>query len=291
LDVLVPVRIRAPQLTISLQFGGFPSGTRTNVRGMGWTPRYTEDEVRAAVANAHSMSEALRRLELRPAGGNHRTLKKLVAYYDISIDHFDPNWALRYERPRKATPLQEILVEHSTYHRGHLKRRLYDQGLKRRQCELCGQGETWCGRAMALILDHINGMPTDNRLENLRIVCPNCAATLDTHCGRKNRQDVEPLECVHCGKDFLPKYARQRYCSQTCGVHSKGPRNPKPETRKVPRPSYQQLMADVQSMSYLAIGRKYGVSDRAVRKWIRWYEYQREMESGERKPAMDDQAA
>ena len=51
-----------------------------------------------------------------------------------------------------------------------------------------------------------------------------------------------------------------------------------PERRKVERPSYEQLMADVESMSFLAIGRKYGVSDNAVRKWIRWYEYQREME-------------
>jgi hypothetical protein len=40
---------------------------------------------------------------------------------------------------------------------------------------------------MSLIIDHINGVGDDNRLENLQIVCPNCAATLDTHCGRKNR--------------------------------------------------------------------------------------------------------
>lgn len=53
---------------------------------------------------------------------------------------------------------------------------------------------------------------------------------------------------------------------------------PVPDRRKVERPSYEQLMADVASMSFLAIGRKYGVSDNAVRKWIRWYVYQREME-------------
>jgi hypothetical protein len=63
-----------------------------------------------------------------------------------------------------------------------------------------------------------------------------------------------------------------------CGIHSKGPRKPCPDRRKVERPSYEQLMADVESMSLLAVGRKYGVSDNAVRKWIRWYEYQREIE-------------
>jgi hypothetical protein len=224
------------------------------------------------------MAEALRRLGLRPAGGNHKTLRKLIDRYGVSTEHFDPYWGQRGKRRPDATPLAVILVENSTYARSHLKRRLYDEGLKRRVCELCGQGEEWRGRQMALILDHVNGVPTDQRLENLQIVCPNCAATLDTHCGRKNRRDRTPRACLWCGGEFIPKCATHRYCSPACGVHSRGPREPRPERRKVARPSYEQLMADRAEMSLLAIGRKYGVSDSAVRKWIRWYEYQREME-------------
>ncbi len=125
---------------------------------------------------------------------------------------------------------------------------------------------------MSLILDHVNGVPTDNRFENLRIVCPNCAATLDTHCGRKNKLIRDARECLHCGKEFVPNYESQLYCSQPCGVHSKGRPGPRAERRKVPRPSYQELMQDLETMSFVAIGRKYGVSDKAVRKWIGWYE-------------------
>jgi hypothetical protein len=224
------------------------------------------------------MAEALRRLGPRPAGGNHQTLKKLVDRYGISTEHFDPYWTQRGHRRLDATPLEAILVERSTYSRNHLKRRLYDEGLKGRVCELCGQGEEWRGRQMALILDHINGVATDNRLENLQIVCPNCAATLDTHCGRKNRRDRTARACLWCSGEFIPKYATHRYCSRACGVHSRGPREPRPERRKVPRPSYEQLIADIDEMSFVAVGRKYGVSDKAVRKWIRWYEYQREMD-------------
>ena len=203
---------------------------------MGWDgPRYTEQDVRDAVAGARSLSEALRTLGLRAAGSNFRTLKRLIERYDISTAHMDPNWVLRGERPRVTIPLEQIMVEGSSYSRGKLKRRLYEAGLKERRCELCGQGEVWNGDQMSLILDHINGVATDNRLENLRIVCPNCNATLDTHCGRQNRLDVAPRACLHCGGEFVPRYSAHRYCSHACGVHSKGATRPKaadPEGRQ-----------------------------------------------------------
>jgi len=236
-------------------------------------PKYTDEQVRSAVEGAHSLAEAIRNLGLRPAGANHRSIRKLIARYGISTVHFDPNWASRRgNHARREIPLDRVLVEHSTYGRGHLKRRLYETGLKQRRCEMCGQNELWNGQMMSLILDHINGVADDNRLENLRIVCPNCAATLETHCGRKNRLDVPPRSCLHCGRSFVPKYGTQRYCSHPCGVHSKGPRDPQPSRRKVDRPTLDQLRQDLAAMSVCAVGRKYGVSDNAVRKWVRWYE-------------------
>ena len=55
---------------------------------------------------------------------------------------------------------------------------------KEYKCEICGLGGEWQGKPMVLILDHINGNPTDNRLENLRFVCPNCNSQLPTFAGR-----------------------------------------------------------------------------------------------------------
>lgn len=133
---------------------------------------------------------------------------------------------------------------------------------------------------MSLILDHINGVPTDNRIENLQIVCANCAATLETHCGRKNKLEPEYRSCLRCGKEFVVKYSGHSYCSLGCGIrHSRRNRGPRPETRKVSRPSYEQLLEDLKTMSYCAVGRKYGVSDNAIRKWLRWYEHRREAEA------------
>ncbi len=238
---------------------------------------YTEAEVRAAVNESRTLSEALRRLGLRVAGGNFGTLRKLIAQYDISTDHFDPSWAIRgAATARGRKPLAEVMVEGSTYARSNLKQRLYEEGVKARECELCGQGEKWHGRYMSLILDHINGVHDDNRLENLRILCANCNATLDTHCGRQNRNG--PRDCLHCGTEFQPRDSSQQYCSHRCGVHSPGRHEPKPQTRRVERPGYEQLLRELEETNYSAVGRKYGVSDNAVRKWIRAYEYQRQRE-------------
>src|SRR5918912_891215 len=128
---------------------------------------YPEDQVRAAVAESASYAEVLRRLGLRAAGGNHRTVRKYVDdVWRIPTDHFDPR-AGRPSGRAPAIPLSEILVSGSTYHRGHLKRRLLEEGIKQPRCEMCGQGELWHGRRIALVLDHINGIHDDHRLENL----------------------------------------------------------------------------------------------------------------------------
>ena len=183
---------------------------------------------------------------------------------------------------RHARPLEEILVERSTYSRNHLKERLYREGLKERRCELCGQDERWNGGRMGLILDHMNGVRDDHRLDNLRIVCPNCAATLETHCGRKNRLESERV-CARCEAPFRPNRPLQRYCSQACGTRAPKPSRgvAKPEWRRVERPPYDQLLREIAETSYVAVGRRYGVSDNAIRKWVRQYEREAAAEGGD----------
>jgi hypothetical protein len=236
-------------------------------------PRYSEDDARAAIAASLSWSQALRQLGMRPAGGNWKTLQRYAhEVWGISTSHFDPNAGVRQSARQRGRPLSEILVADSTFHRGHLKRRLYAEGLKEPRCELCGQDEIWRGARLSLILDHINGVATDNRFENLQIVCPNCAATLDTHCGRNlPRREVE-IECERCGIRFIRLRVEQRYCSRACGTRYARPRGPRLASRKVARPPYEQLVREIEESSYLAVGRRYGVSDNAIRKWIRAYE-------------------
>jgi hypothetical protein len=225
---------------------------------------------------------------MRPAGGNHLTLRKYAEnVWDISTAHFDPERARSEALRKQPVALSSILVAGSTYSRAHLKERLFKEGLKERRCEQCGQGELWRGQRMALILDHVNGIANDHRLENLQVVCPNCAATLPTHCGRQNRLERIPRECLYCGSRFWPAYSRQRYCSRACAVRRPRANCPRPEQRVVVRPPYAQLLREIQALGYSGTGRRYGVSDNAIRKWVRQYEKELHTQDSEDKPSLE----
>jgi len=146
---------------------------------------WIKEKIEKFIKESNTQKEVLEKMGIRSAGGNFGTLKKYIKLYNIDTSHFLKNYYVISELSRnKKIPLSEILIENSNYNK--LKERLYDEGLKERKCELCGQDENWKGKRMSLILDHKNGIHNDNRFENLQIVCPNCNATLPTYCRKHN---------------------------------------------------------------------------------------------------------
>ena len=149
---------------------------------------WTDADLAEIVRTSVSIAQVLRRLGYNPSGGMHRFVSAHIRRLELNTEHFTGQAWARGRRgfpTRPARPLEAILVANSIYSSATLRQRLIREGLKEPRCEICGL-TTWRGEPLPLALDHINGDPCDNRLENLRILCPNCHALTDTWCGRNN---------------------------------------------------------------------------------------------------------
>lgn len=153
------------------------------------THKRTQIEYEEAIKNATSIAGALRNLGIKDRGGNYRVIKRAISEYNIDTSHFTGsgwNIGLKF-RPRPRVKTEDVLTENSTFASEKVKKRLFEEGYKEKVCEHCKRTE-WEGEPIPLELHHKNGNNTDNRIENLEILCPNCHALTDTYRRRKKKK-------------------------------------------------------------------------------------------------------
>ena len=120
-----------------------------------YAPRGDWDEIQKYYDAGHSVTQCQAKFEF-----SRRSWNKAVERGDI------------VPRPQ-AIPIDQLLVTGRLRNRSHVKRRLLSSGLKANRCDECGLSE-WLGAPLSMALHHVNGDPLDNRLANIRLLCPNC---------------------------------------------------------------------------------------------------------------------
>lgn len=216
---------------------------------------WDREKVQKAVQNSSSYRDTLRKLNIPVSGNNGQTLKKKIEEYGIDTTHF--TFHATSLRTRKN--VQEYLIKGSFITTSKLKAKLIEAGIKENRCELCG-ADSWLGKRLICQLHHINGDNTDNRLENLQILCPNCHSQTDNYCGQANVTEKKKYYCADCGREL--KSNRSTYCLSCAGKRRQKIDITKEELLEVLRQTGNRLQAAA----------KIGVSETCIRKWCKRFD-------------------
>lgn len=241
---------------------------------------WTDNDLKLAVRDNKSYAGVLRTLGFNVSGGMHTLIKGHVLRLNLDVSHFTGqghrkdsthNWT-------KKVPIERILIKNSNYRSTALRRRLFKEGILENVCAECGQKPNWNNKPLTLQLDHINGDHYDNRLENLRLLCPNCHSQTNTFCGKNRRK--KPQRC-------LPKKLKSQVPEHLCAncgtpISCRGIRCKSCSVRhraifKINWPPIEELTKMVSSSNLEAVGRLLGVSGKAVRNHIKTWCSEREL--------------
>lgn len=149
-----------------------------------------QDKIQEAISNTSSMKAAANFL-----GVTYSSFLRYAKKFEL----FAPNRGgkgTKKPNPALRLPLSSICVKGSSYKSAALKVRLLNEGLKKNQCEDCGQLPFWNGKPLVLQLDHIDGDSTNNEFSNLRLLCPNCHTQTPTYCRGQGKSGKKTL----CGR-------------------------------------------------------------------------------------------
>jgi hypothetical protein len=248
--------------------------------------RFTVEEIQRIIQSNTNWETVLHEFGYKTI--NHvSNIQKKLNKLNIDYSHLEvPIISENYSLPFKVKyTLEQILVKDSPYAGGMrllLKRLKKERGWKHECCK-CHRSE-WNDLPIPLEIDHIDGCHSNNTYENLRPICCNCHAQTDTYKGKnmmvcKNnthkKPKVEPKpepkiihkdkQCQGCNKPIDHRYNQCIDCKSKTAFESG-------QHRKVERPSYEQLKEELKHTPMVHVAKKYGVSDNAVRKWLKQYE-------------------
>lgn len=256
----------------------------------------SDQRFKESVKKHQSYMSILKSFELNiNSGTNNKWVRDKISQLKLNTSHFTGQGHLKGKTHDwgQPTPLKDILVENSDYSgSNNLKKRLFKAGLLEKQCVECGLMDTWNGKPITLQIDHINGVNNDNRIENLRILCPNCHSQTETFCSRNTTKrcggcnkklgasrktglcrecldakkvDIKSAKINHCNECNIVIGFDSEVCKECYNKHRAKYQDMSNVKYKIIWPSDKALLKLVKKTNYLQAGKTLGVSDNAIR--------------------------
>lgn len=234
--------------------------------------KYSKDEFQQIVNECNTLNELICKLGYSKFLGGYKQVIEYIEKYNIDIS------CLQHYQPKRIIRAPEnIFIENSTASQ-HVLRNYYKKGnYTEYKCAICGLEPFWNGQEITLTLDHINGDNRDDRLENLRWVCPNCDRQLPTFCGKNKRNPAKYIPEIY-NEENLEKINNKNYC-QICGKEiSKNAKicigcYGKSQRKVADRPEPEELRKILleHNGNFSEVGRLFEVQDNTIRKWCKKY--------------------
>lgn len=152
--------------------------------------KFTLDQLKEAVATSFSVSKALEKLCVSPAGGNYQTFRKAIKHFEIDTSHFTGQGWNKGKKFKPKRDIQDYLSNKCPINSNSLRKRLIKEGLFESRCYNCNLTD-WLGKPIPLELEHKDGNHSNNLLSNLTLLCPNCHSLTPTYRGR-NKGNYKP---------------------------------------------------------------------------------------------------
>lgn len=224
--------------------------------------KYSKEELEQMVKDSTSYAGLAKKLGYALGGSYIMSVNTMIQHYDFNVSHFTgQGW-------NKGNFDMSRFTTNSKARTSNLRNALIN--FKENKCECCGNTE-WLGKPIKLEIHHIDGDNTNHDLNNLQLLCPNCHSFTDNYRKKKPLLELEskPIVenpkyvCSICGKTIEKN--KSGMCRECLNV----------EERTVERPLVLELAKMISEKGFEAVGRDYGVSGNAIKKWCDFYKIPR----------------